>query len=98
MHTPLPWHLGHNCDNAVFAANGRCVALCDTAITPNIQAGNAALIVRAANAHALLVATLHDALEYFEANADVRDGPEGRPLPDRCMQLAQELREVLDRV
>lgn len=40
---------------------------------------------------------LTDALEFIEDFADVKDGRDGRPRPNRAMSLAQEARRLLGR-
>lgn len=40
-------------------------------------------------------AALLECLEYFEANADVVDGSDGHPAPDKCMRLQQMIQETL---
>lgn len=38
---------------------------------------------------------LHECLEYFRDNQDVVDGPDGQPMPDKCMRLANLCEEAL---
>jgi hypothetical protein len=45
-----------------------------------------------------LVASLNEALEYFEDREDVRDGPSGEQLPNAEMSMAESIRKVLARV
>lgn len=59
--SPRPWHAS---DDAVFVGVN-CLALCDTDVfTAPINAANAALIVKAVNAHDDLVAALQEVMEW----------------------------------
>lgn len=43
-----------------------------------------------------LESVLHEVLEYFENRSDIVDGPEGTQLPNKEMQLASEIKQVLE--
>lgn len=76
---PLPRRTSHGVNG--FAVQGRRDMLHHFAA---LQAENEALRER-----------LLDALEYFEDREDVRDGPNGEPLPNAEMSMAQAIRDVL---
>lgn len=42
-----------------------------------------------------LLGMLEEVLEFLEDQADVVDGPYGEPRPNRAMNLAQEVRDVI---
>jgi hypothetical protein len=52
---------------------------------------NARLIASAPD----LLDALRDALEFIEDHADVSDGPDGSPRPNRAMQLCEPIRAAL---
>lgn len=44
---------------------------------------------------AQLLNALHEALEFIEDQADVKDGPDGEQVPNRAMVLAETLRAAI---
>ena len=105
-HTPTPWSafIGHTtvAIYSGFPDTGRS-RVCDwpgfegAGIDIETSKANAAFIVLACNSHAKLLAALEEALEYFEDREDVRDGPNGEPLPNAEMSMAQVMRAALDK-
>ncbi len=50
-----------------------------------------------ANAGAAMASALLECLEYFENREDVLDGDYGVPRPNEEMQIASEIRDVLEK-
>ena len=44
-----------------------------------------------------LLAALQEAVDFIEDQADIRDGADGHPLPNRAMTLAYELKCVIEK-
>lgn len=80
----------------VIGPDGRTVRVCGFALTGSADAKAATQhIVRAVNSHADLLEALESALEFVEDYEDVDDGPDGRPVANKAMSLASQLREAI---
>lgn len=74
-HSPLPWVIGTAVPDTVFDADHRGVASCARLLNDE---ANAALIVRAVNSHADLLAALEWAMGTIQP--PIHDGENGNPL------------------
>lgn len=83
MSHPLPWRVKRGyeiiADDASFVAE-----ICGSHTTEDEDAVHAALIVRAVNSHAELVAALDEAINYVAAHASLTKSAEAAAFLDKC--------------
>jgi len=99
--TPGPWKV-RTLDGSLGSIDGAGDVMVAQAQEVNVADRNAGSPQRKANTRLIAAAPelldrLRDALEFIEDQEDVNDGPDGQPVANRAMQLAESIRTTLSK-